>query len=96
MPRLEAGFRSDYNVSAGTSNALTFGARQRVFDFGRTDAALQTVTAQRILSGARMDEMRFTIAAEFLSAAYLNAISATRGIAADAEEIATLEQAVAA
>ena len=42
-----------------------------------------------------MDEMRFTIATEFLSA-YLNAISATRGIAADAEEIATLEQAVAA
>ena len=95
VPRLEAGFRSDYNVSTGTSNALTFGARQRVFDFGRTDAALQTVTAQRILSGARMDEMRFTIATEFLSA-YLNAISATRGIAADAEEIATLEQAVAA
>ena len=95
VPRLETGFRSDYNVSTGTSNALTFGARQRVFDFGRTDAALQTVTAQRILSGARMDEMRFTIATEFLSA-YLNAISATRGIAADAEEIATLEQAVAA
>ena len=95
VPRLETGFRSDYNVSTGTSNALTFGARQRVFDFGRTDAALQTVTAQRILSGARMDEMRFTIATEFLSA-YLNAISAKRGIAADAEEIATLEQAVAA
>ena len=95
VPRLETGFRSDYNVSTGTSNSLTFGARQRVFDFGRTDAALQTVTAQRILSGARMDEMRFTIATEFLSA-YLNAISATRGIAADAEEIATLEQAVAA
>lgn len=95
VPRLETGFRSDYNVSTGTSNALTFGARQRVFDFGRTDAALQTVTAQRILSGARMDEMRFTIATEFLSA-YLNAMSATRGIAADAEEIATLEQAVAA
>ena len=45
VPRLETGFRSDYNVSTGTSNALTFGARQRVFDFGRTDAALQTVTA---------------------------------------------------
>ena len=95
VPRLETGFRSDYNVSTGTSNALTFGARQRVFDFGRTDAALQTVAARRILSGAQMDEMRFTIATEFLSA-YLNAMSATRGIAADAQEITALEQAVAA
>lgn len=95
VPRLDTGFRSDYNLSTGTSNALTFGARQRLFDFGRTDAALQTVTAQRILSGAQIDDMRFTIATEFLSA-YLNAISATRGIAADAQEISALEQAVAA
>ena len=94
MPRLETGFSTDYNILDGNSNAFTLTARQRVFDFGRTDAALKTTAAQRILAGAQIEAMRFTIATEFLSA-YLKALSAHRGIIADEREIDVLQQAVA-
>ena len=95
MPKLETGFSTDYNILDGNSSALTLAARQRVFDFGRTNAALKTNAAQRILAGAEIEEMRITIAREFLSA-YLNALSAQRGIMADEREINVLQQAVAA
>ena len=94
-PSLGTSTDSDFNLARGASNSALVTVSQRLWDFGRTDAALETIEAQRLLARAQIEQVRQTVASEFLTS-YLAYLSADSGIAADQAEIAAQRRALEA